>query len=395
MKAILRKAFIKASLTKLYKLFFKVAGKVLPVDSKLVIFESFLGKQYSDSPRAIYEYMAEHNPEYKLIWSMDRSSIPYFKEQGIEMVPRFSIKWLVAMNRARYWVSNSRLPLWIPKPKHTEYLQTWHGTPLKRLAADMKDVQMPGTDIQRYKKNFKKASSKWDYLISPNAYSTEIFRRAFSFDKEVLETGYPRNDYLYNANQDSHISRLKEQMGIDLNKKVLLYAPTWRDNEYHHKGKYKYSSPLNLDKLQADLGEDYVVLMRMHYLVADQLDLSEYEGFVYDFSHYTDIRDLYLVSDILITDYSSVFFDFANLKRPMIFYVYDLEYYRDQLRGFYFDFEKEAPGPLVKTTDELVSAIKSGEEKFKPEQYEDFYRRFCEWEDGNASRRVVDRFIKT
>jgi CDP-glycerol glycerophosphotransferase len=300
------------------------------------------------------------------------------------------------MARARYWVTNSRMPLWIPKPKHTVYLQTWHGTPLKRLAADMEEVHMPETTIKEYKQGFLKEASNWDYLISPNAYSTEIFKSAFQFEKEMLETGYPRNDYLYQHNNQQTIDQFKRSHGIPADKKIILYAPTWRDNQFYEKGKYKFDLDLDLAQLKESLGDNYIVLLRMHYLVAENFDLSPYNGFAYDFSNHEDIRDLYLIADILITDYSSVFFDYANLKRPMIFYVYDIEEYRDNLRGFYFDFEKTAPGPLVKTTEQVIECIKKTEEEdyALPDSFELFYEKFCYLESGQSSKRVVERVFQ-
>src|SRR5699024_6504922 len=134
-------------------------------------------------------------------------------------------------------------------------------------------------------------------------------------------------------------------------KKVILYAPTWRDDEYHSRGRYKFDIPLDMDYMKESLGEVYIILFRMHYLIAENLDLSSYNIVAFDASLNEDIRELYLIADMLITDYSSVFFDYAILQRPMLFYVYDIDTYRDQLRGFYIDFEKEAPGPLVKSTE--------------------------------------------
>ena len=249
---------------------------------------------------------------------------------------------------------------------------------------------MPGTDTEKYKKNFHAESSKWDFLISPNAYSTEIFARAFNVEPaKIIETGYPRNDILYNGNNRDTIDSLKKKMGIPLDKKVILYAPTWRDDEFYSKGKYKFDLQLNLDQMREQLGQEYVILLRLHYLISENLDLSAYTGFAYNFSNYEDISHLYLISDLILTDYSSVFFDYANLKRPMMFYVYDIDNYRDKLRGFYFDFEATAPGPLVKTTDEVIAEIKaldSSETKFAS-----FYDKFCSLEDGEASRRVVEK----
>lgn len=389
---IRRGRFLKNSYQQVFKLF----GAILPVDKKLMVYESFLGKQYSDNPRAIYEYMREHYPEYKMYWSSDRRAVPYFETKDVPYVRRFSIRWLFLMTRARYWVSNSRLPLWIPKPDHTIYLQTWHGTPLKRLAADMDEVHMPGTNTEAYKRNFLFEASKWDYLVSPNAYSSEIFARAFGFEKDMLETGYPRNDFLYTHNKPENIEALKKSCGLSEEKKIILYAPTWRDNQFYQKGKYKFDLELDLERMRQELGDEYIVVLRLHYLVAENLDLSSYEGFAYDFSKHEDIRELYLMADMLITDYSSVFFDYANLRRPMMFFVYDLDDYRDNLRGFYFDFEETAPGPLLKQTEQIIQEVKRiDREGYQPDaRFEAFYNRFCYLEDGKASERVVKQVIK-
>ncbi|MBU8789984.1 CDP-glycerol glycerophosphotransferase family protein [Oceanobacillus caeni] len=378
-----------------YKIAFHLIG-LLPRNKKTIIFESFHGKQYSDNPRAIYEYIIEHRPEYDVYWSADRRFTNLFEENHVPYIKRFSLKWLLKMGTAKYWVINARLPLWIPKPLNTVYLQTWHGTPLKKLGIDIDDVKMPGTDTEKYRKNFLYEAGKWDYLISPNPYSTEIFKRAFGFNKQVIESGYPRNDFLIHSNNTETISKIKERNQLPLDKKVILYAPTWRDNEYFSKGKYKFNLKMDLEKMRKELGNEYIIILRLHYLVAENLDLTDYDNFVYDFSSYEDIRELYVISDILITDYSSVFFDYANLKRPMIFFVYDIENYRDSLRGFYFDFEEKAPGALVKTTEEILGEIKG----IKEHGYqiskvtEEFYHRFCNLEDGKACERVVNEVFR-
>jgi|SRR5699024_9272901 len=359
------------------------------------MFESFLGKQYSDNPRAIYEYLQQHYPELKLYWSADKQNFSSFKQYKVLYAKRFSIKWLLLMNRAQYWVSNSRLPLWIPKPKRTIYIQTWHGTPLKKLATDMDEVHMPGTNTEKYKRNFVNESSKWDYLISPNAYSTKIFKRAFQFNKTIVESGYPRNDFLINHNNQDDIAQIKDKLNLPTDKKIILYAPTWRDDDFKKKGHYTFDLPFDLDALENSLSDDYIIVLRLHYLVAEQIDLSKHPHFMVNYSYHEDIRDLYLVADILITDYSSVFFDYANLKRPMIFYVHDIDNYRDKLRGFYFDFETSAPGPLVKTTEDLIQSIKATENANYPlEAYQEAFYDFTKLEDGQATKRVVDAVFK-
>jgi CDP-glycerol glycerophosphotransferase len=385
---------IKRILVIFYKIVFYFFS-FLPKNKKLVVFESFLGKQYSDNPRAIYEFMKLHYPDYDMYWSVDKKFAKNFIHHDIKCINRLSIKWLLVMTRAKYWVVNSRLPLWIRKSNNTVYVQTWHGTPLKRLALDMDEVHMPGTNAADYKKNFLKDSNKWDYLVSPNAYSSKIFKRAFDFHKSLIESGYPRNDFLVHSNNDDTIDKLKSKLHLPLDKKIILYAPTWRDNQFYKKGQYKFDLQLDFEKFKNSLGDNYVVLLRLHYLVAEKLDLSEYEHFVYDFSNYEDIRDLYLVSDLLITDYSSVFFDYAILNRPILFYTYDIEEYRDHLRGFYFDFETGAPGPILKTTDEVIASIIKLENTVFQQNNErvNFNNQFCYLEDGCATERVVNKIF--
>ncbi len=357
----------------------------LPLKKKLVFFESFLGKSYSDNPKYIYEYIQENYPEYKCVWSFrEKKNIPGNAIQ----VKRFSLRYFYYLARAKYWISNSRLPKYLEKREGNIYLQTWHGTPLKKLVFDMDEIHSADP---KYKENFYYQSRRWDFLNSPNEYSSIIFRRAFKYDKELLEFGYPRNDVLYQKNNREDILDLKRKINLPTNKKIILYAPTWRDDDYFAKGKYNFELQLNLQKMQERLGDEYIILLRMHYFIANDIDLSAWEGFAFNFSHYEDIAELYLVSDMLITDYSSVFFDYSNLKRPILFYTYDLEKYRDELRGFYLDINKDLPGPLLMNTDEVIYSIEnidkiSNEYKTK---YEEFYEQFCQWDDGNATEKTV------
>lgn len=391
MLTIIRKLKTLKIFQSIFKMIFTIVGK-FPKNQRLMIFESFHGKQYSDSPRAIYEYMLKNHPEYKMYWTIDKRSIPLFTQYNVPYIQRFTPKWFILMPRAKYWINNVRLPKWMPKSKGTIYVQTWHGTPLKKLGVDIEEVHMPGTDTEAYRKNFLEESANWDFLVSPNEYSTDIFTRAFEVKGEVIESGYPRNDVLYNASQQK-IQSIKSALNIPERKKVILYAPTWRDDHFHTKGQYKFDFQFDLEAFKEKYGEDVILLTRMHYLVAENFDFAKYEGFVKDVSNYPDIAELYLISDLLITDYSSVFFDYANLQRPIIFYMYDLEDYRDRLRGFYFDIEKDAPGPIVKTEIDLFKAIELAlaEDYQLPLSYMPFYERFCSIEDGEASKRVVKR----
>jgi CDP-glycerol glycerophosphotransferase len=366
------------------KIFLKMSLK-----DNWVFCESFFGKSYSDSPKYVYEYLQKNYPgKYKFIWVDDKKGtvIPYRHSR----VKRFSFRYCYYLARCKYYVFNSRQPVWIKKRVGNVFLQTWHGTPLKRLVFDLEDIN---SATPRYKKQTYRQSRSWDYLVAANQYSSDIFKRCFIYNKTMLETGYPRNDIMHWDNKDEIADKLRDRLGIPKNKKTILYAPTWRDDEYYTKGQYKFSLKLDLQLMREKLGDEYVLLLRTHYFIADSIDVTGLEDFAFNFSHYDDISELYLISDYLITDYSSVFFDYANLKRPMLFYTYDLEKYRDVLRGFYIDIEEELPGPLLFTTEEIIDAFLNMEkliEKYK-DKYEVFYDKFCSWEDGHASQKVADK----
>jgi len=371
----------------LYRLF-----QQLPVQKNLVLFESFLGRGYSDNPKALYLTLQKQRPELQLVWIFAKEPNAAVKAACPNWVLRNSPKYYYLMARSQYWIFNTRQPLSLKKRRETMYLQTWHGTPLKRLGLDMDEVHMPGTNTEQYKKNFSVQAKEWNYLLSPNLYSSTIFKRAFDFRGLLLETGYPRNDLLYAPDRQQQAEQIKQSLRLPPGKKVILYAPTWRDDEFVKKGQYRFNLKLDLKQMQARLGDDYIVLLRMHYLIAEHIDLSAQTDFAYDVSSYGDIAELYLISDLLITDYSSVFFDYAHLNRPMVFFTYDLEKYASVLRGFYFDFEAVVPGPLLKESDQVIDYIEDIATQSK--QYEDkyvaFQERFCSLDDGKASQRVVD-----
>ncbi len=284
---------------------------------------------------------------------------------------------------------NGRQPTFYKKRKGSVFLETWHGTPLKKLVFDMDDVTSASP---LYKEDVYYQTRAWDHLVAPNEFSENIFRRAFSYEGNILKTGYPRNDILYHPDKEALAMQIKKELRLPEDKKVILYAPTWRDDEYYGPGMYKFSLKLDLCRMREELGNEYVVILRTHYFIADALDLSGFEGFAYNVSKYDDVARLYLVSDVLITDYSSVFFDYANLRRPMLFFTYDLEKYRGILRGFYIDVEQELPGPMLFCTEEIIDAIHNLQtiQKDYEKRYKKFCDKYCAWEDGQAARRVVE-----
>lgn len=394
----LKKAIIKGH-RPLKRFVYKYFLVKLPIQKRTILFESFLGRNYAGNPKYIYNYLHDHHKDdLKLIWIFDNpKDKERFFPKGVKIVKRFGWKYMYYLAVSKYQVFNMRQPKWFIKRKGTIFLETWHGTPLKRLVFDMDNV---ASSNPHYKQIFYKQSRQWDYLLAPNSFSSLVFARAFLFPEDkIITTGYPRNDRL--CSQDQTASRkvlaLKRRLGIPLNKKVILYAPTWRDDTFFQAGKYKFELNLNLKQLQQKLGKDYILLLRTHYFIANRFNTNKYKDFVFDFSKYDDINDLYLVSDMLVTDYSSVFFDYSITGKPILFYVYDYEKYESELRGFYLDMKTDVPGPLVKSTNQLITCIiniKEVEKKYY-DKYRNFAHRFVSIEDGNSTERVCNQVFKS
>jgi len=277
-------------------------------------------------------------------------------------------------------VANAAAPYWFVKKPGQTHLQTWHGTPLKRIGED----RGPGDfSTWRHRRRVAAQAADWDALVSPSAYCSEIFRSAFRYDGPVLETGHPRNDVLVTDDGELR-NRTRERLGLAEDDLAVLYAPTWRE----HVG-VRTSKPLYLDvERLTDRLPQAVALVRGHYNSTGEDDVFVDHRRIRDVTRYPDIADLYLAADALVTDYSSVMFDFALTDKPMVLLVPDLDQYRDVERGFYFDIEGAAPGPMVTTTDAVVDALVGRDDHVAARGA--FRARFCPLDDGRASARVVD-----
>ena len=249
------------------------------------------------------------------------------------------------------------------------------------------------------KKRYKIEASKFSYFISPSKFASEKFISAWNLkeigkENIIIEKGYPRNDFLYNYTEKD-VQKIKKELGLENEtRKMILYAPTYRSNQHEAGVGYTYKEEVDFDKLQKDIGDKYIILFRPHYFIANAFDFEKYKGFVYNVAGIDDVNELYIIADMLITDYSSVFFDYANLKRPMLFYMYDLEHYRDKSNGFYIDLD-ELPGPITKTQEDMTKEILRLDKEFKyDEKYEKFNNKYTYLDDGNASKRVLDVVLK-
>jgi len=354
-----------------------------------VVYNSFNGR-YSDNPRAIYEELARRDGDWTHLWTAAEPGAGAFPPGTTPIVPGTQ-EHRRAVAGATHIVANVEMREHLRKTPGTVFLQTWHGTALKRIGYDNRYVHANPAGFERDIEEYR----RWDYLISPNAFTSSVFHSAFrGFEGEILETGYPRNDILNAPERDRVRAEVRESLEIEDGQIVVLYAPTWRDNLYHEQGPGSFRLALDVDEVARRLGDDHVLLLRLHFLVADAVADSSGDA-VLNVSAYEDIRELYLAADVLVTDYSSAMFDFAITGKPLLFYTYDLEHYRDEMRGFYFDFESEAPGPLCSDMDELVSALADlgGTRRQFAERYAAFRQRYCYLDDGFAARRVVDRIF--
>ncbi|MBU5315163.1 CDP-glycerol glycerophosphotransferase family protein [Clostridium bornimense] len=386
---------IKKFLGRIIKTSYNLWYKFVTVDEKTILFISFHGRGYSCNPKYLHKYLLsnEKYKDYKFVWAVKKGK---GKEiSGAKVIRYNSVKYFYYLAKSKYWIVNCKLPRHILKKENQVYLQTWHGTPLKRLAHD---IQI-GSDAKFYRTGVSKKEmtdtydidvKRYNYLISPNKFSTEKFQSAFEIERNrIIETGYPRNDYLTNIT-DSEINNLKEKYKIPKDKKVILYAPTWRDNSFNVKG-YTFKLEVNFNKWKEVLGEEYVVLFKPHYLITNKFNNDGLEEFLYTIKEDKDINELYVISDILVTDYSSVFFDYAILQRPILFYMYDLKEYDEEIRGFYLDINKDLPGSIFTKEDDLLKKILNIEDykKSTSKLLNDFNNTYNYLQDGHASERVI------
>ncbi|MFF9349983.1 CDP-glycerol glycerophosphotransferase family protein [Streptomyces sp. NPDC014734] len=355
-----------------------------------VLYSSFDGRQYSDSPRAVHEELIRRGGDHEHLWVVrdQQARVP----DGVTAVEHGSAAWHEALATSRHIVTNTQLPEWFERRDGQFVVQTWHGTPLKRIGLDLAGTAQANA---AYIATIAHRARQWSVLVSPNSFSTPVLRRAFGYEGEVLECGYPRTDLFRAPDRTKVAAAVRERLGIPADKRVVLYAPTWREDRPQGGGRYALDLRLDLAEAERELGAGTVLLVRRHYLVTDRLPDSG-TGFVRDVSRHPDVGELMLISDVLVTDYSSLMFDFALTGRPMLFHTHDLAHYRDTLRGFCFDFEARAPGPLIPGSTGLIEALRDPERATEPHAraYEAFRRDFCDLDDGHAAAAVADRMLR-
>jgi CDP-glycerol glycerophosphotransferase (TagB/SpsB family) len=339
--------------------------------------ESYRGRTAACNPRGIDRALAELRPSTTRYWSVVDGSVAV--PPGSERIIEGTEEWWRVRGSARVLVVNDwlRTP-YRPRP-HQHVLQTWHGSTLKRLARDRADVGL------RTRIASKREGGRWDALLAQNEFSAQHLRSAYEFRGPIWVEGYPRNDILL---KPELATQVRHRLGLDEQRRVVLYAPTWRED------RTEMVDHLDPAAFARDLGPDHVVLVRGHSSTWEHGSDHAAAG-VLDVTGYPDVSDLLLVSDVLVTDYSSVMFDWLSTGRPAVFHVPDLARYRSELRGFYEDLLADAPGPVTTTDAELVDAVRAVGERAG--HYDDvraaWRERFASHDDGTAGRRVVQTML--
>lgn len=347
-----------------------------------MLFESWRGR-YADSPRALSESLPGSAGLRRTWVSAGDSSFP----SDVEVVRRHSSAYFAKLLTTELLVANDIISQHRVKGPRTRYLQTWHGTPLKRIGLDEGQPQYAGAAA--HMRRMRRDVAKWDYLISPSPVCTQIFRQAFDYRGTVLETGSPHNDVLRSSDADGLRGRVRARLGISDGVTAVLYAPTWRDDQNLESGGFGQEPGIDGARLQRLLPEGTVLLTRMHPNVVRRPSYDA-PGFALDVSAHPSVAELYLAADVLVSDYSSVVYDFAVTGKPIVLFPYDLERYEKTVRGLYFDYPSWAPGPVVETTPDLARALlEVTATSWQPSaSYAAFVAKFCPWEDGHASARV-------
>lgn len=376
MKKILKNMVVSLNLINIFSLLFYFF-RLFKIDNKKVIFLNFSGKGYGDNPKYIANELIKLN-KYKLIWFVDKydSNIP----KEIKQVKIYSISYFYHMSTSKIWVNNSRMPLFVRKRKKQFYINTWHGgLGLKKIEKQAEDKLS-----KYYLKSAPHDSSLIDLLVSNSTYRTNIFRNYFWYNKRIVESGCPRTDLFFDIDKHVEIvNKIKKIYSVDSNKKIILYAPTFRTN-------YDFDyNQIDFEKIISDLNQknnDYIFFVRLHSRVkSGKIKTSKN---VIDVSDYPDVYDILISADILISDYSSVFFDYIYLNRPIYLFAPDYNDYLDD-RGINFEYNK-LPFPISYSSDELSRHILQSESEKYKNKLEYFINSMNLKDDGLASKRIVD-----
>ncbi len=348
-----------------------------PVDEKLILFESERGRQYGGDPRAVYEYIDEHYPEYRCLWALGDPRTPV--KGGAGRIKRGSAEYYEVLARAKYLVNDADFPKDFVKRPEQKEMNTTCGIPLS----------MTGP----YDREGPEAGKTWDLLLAQGKYMEDKAREIFGFEGGPVRSGAPRDDILLAERPEPETDDIRRRLRIPEGKKVILYAPEWRTRRF-------FDVKPDIARMRGELGGRYVLLVRVHHTASGKYDLPADDGFTFDLTGYGNVQDLMRISDIMITDYSPLLFDYALLDRPGILYLYDLDVYSEKLRGLRFDIREEAPYPVAYTTEDVIRLVREAEHGGSmfsqvrvTRKREAFIGRYLTYERGDASKKAAEALL--
>jgi CDP-glycerol glycerophosphotransferase len=366
------------------EVFFYYIFRIFPIQKNKIFFQNYNGKGYGDNPKYIAEEILRCGYDLILVWVVRRKykrNIP----KKIKTVPYISIRAIYESATAKIWIDNCRKQLYVRKRKGQYYIQTWHGTiNFKKVEKDVENKL-----LSFYVKHAKYDSKIADLFLSDSKFTSQLYRSSFWYNGEILECGTPREDILINRNQ--HLKeKVRKYFNISEKTKIILYAPTFRNNFNANIFDINYN--LILNNLQEKTKENWIFLMRMHPNDSKKSGVFIYNDLILNASDYDDMQEILLTSDILITDYSDCMYEFALMDKPVFLYIKDYEQYKIE-RDFYFDIFS-LPFPSALNNEELLQKILNFNTANYLKSLNDFFLKVGVFKEGNASKKVVDRIME-
>lgn len=358
----------------------KFWGLFIPMDDKLVLFSAH-SRKYNDSPKALYEYMMAHPEQYgqyKCVWALEdpeHVDIPGTAKK----IKSDTLEYFKTTLKAKYWITCVNIERSLHyKKSNCRYMNTWHGAPIKfggNDAVGRQDYDFSSVDVYSYASEFE----------------LNISRHSLGYrDDACIPYGPPRNDVLYHTT-DEEIVEIKKRLNLPLDKKLILYAPTWRDSSDGGKT-YAMRPPVDMNKFKNALKGEYVFLMRTHQYTNKLLGVK-FDEFCRDFCSYPDVNDLLKVCDIMISDYSAIIADFSIFEKPVLCFAYDYEEFKAS-RGLYLDYNKDMPSGILRTDDEVINYILNMDYKEECHKTKNLLKEKLAKYGGNATRKCLDKLFE-
>lgn len=352
--------------------------RIIPIKKNKIVFSEYSARKYGDNPKYIAEEMVKEGLNFDCVFVLKDPKNTKVSD-GIRKVKYNSIRYLYELSTAKFWVDNTRKQSFITKRPEQFYIQTWHGgVALKRIEKDVEaslDKEYVNTAI--------KDSKNINLLIASSDWGEKMMRRAFWYDGEIIKASSARLDPLFKKDKEKE-DAIKKSLNIPLDKKILLYAPTFRKT--NDREVYNIDFEALRRELNNKFNNEWVIVTKLHPNISNEAFKKDIN--IIDLTKYQDITDLYLVSDILITDYSSTMFDFSLQEKPVFLFCTDInEYVND--RNFYFDINN-LPYSLATNNKELINNIKNYSETKYKKQLKEFKQNIGLIENGTGAKTICN-----